>query len=250
MARRDVLAEFVEEVRADPASLGLILHGSRGSGAERAGSDYDLIRVVTEEAYAARKERDDLQERREAPAAPKLDVLYQSIDRLRWHTENPGWWTDTYAGAQVLVDETGEVQKLVEAILTRAGEEAWNGVAEAYDSYLNSFVRSLKAWRSGDALGGRIHAAESVLHLIRTLFGLERRWPPYHDRLAPQLGAIEAAQGWEPRFLECAILELLGSGSPEFEQQVEQRVEDLLAARGFPHEWGNDLEPLKALRFG
>lgn len=243
MSPRDVLAEFVDEVRGDPASLGLILHGSRGSGAARDGSDYDLIRVLT-------GEQDDAHERRDAPGGPTLDILCQSIGRLRWHAENPGWWTATYAGAQVLVDDTGEIAGLVGAIAARAGEEAWNGVAESYDSYLNCFVRSLKAWRGGDELGGRLHAAESALYLIRTLFGLERRWPPYHDRLAPELAAIEAAQGWEPGFLGRALLELLGSGRPGFEQQLEQRVEDLLAARGFPHEWGDDLEPLKTLRLG
>jgi predicted nucleotidyltransferase len=243
----DVLVDLAAEVRSDPASLGLILHGSRASGVESPGSDYDLIRVVTEDAYAARQERGELQERREAPGAPKLDIVHQSIGRLRRHAEEPGWWTATYADARVLVDDTGEIGRVLERIAAGGGEASWNGVAEAYDSYLNSWVRSLKAWRAGDALGGRLHAAESALYLIRTLFGLERRWPPYHDRLAPELHAIEEAQGWEPGFLERALLELLGCGRPEFEQELEQRVEDLLAARGFPHEWGTDLEPLKAL---
>jgi hypothetical protein len=241
----DPLAALVDEVRADPGSLGLILHGSRASGTEHPGSDYDVIRVVADGA-----ERAGVQEKREVPGAPTLDILHQSIGRLRAHAETPGWWTDTYANARVLVDETGEIAALLEAGRARAGEEAWNGVAEAYDSYLNCFVRSLKAWRGGDELGGRLHAAESALYLIRTLFGLERRRPPYHDRLAPHLAAIEAAQGWEPGFLERTILELLGSGSPELQQRLERRVEALLGSRGFAHEWGSDLEPLKTRRLG
>jgi hypothetical protein len=240
---RDPLAELVEEVRADPASLGLLLHGSRATCRGGAGSDYDLIRVVAAEPAGT------LHERREAPGLPTLDILHQSIGRLRAHAGNAGWWTATYADARVLVDETGEVERLRRAIVARGGEQAWAGVAEAYDSYLNSWVRSLKAWRGGDALGGRLHAAESALHLVRTLFGLERRWPPYHDRLAAELPSLESAQGWEPGSLERALLELLGSGRPAFQQQLEERVETLLGSRGFEHEWSDDLEPLKALRF-
>ena len=238
----DPLGEYVEEVRADPDSLGLLLHGSRGSGVERAGSDYDLIRVVADAAYEARS-----RERRHEKLGA-IDVLYESPQRLRRLAESPGWWTATYADARVLVDATGELEPLVRAMVERAGEAAWNGVAEAYDSYLNSWVRSLKAWRGDDALGGRLHAAESALHLVRTLFGLARRWPPYHDRLAPQLPGLEAELGWEQGSLAPALQRLL-DGEPAFQQELEQRVEELLAARGFAHEWGGDLEPLKALRF-
>jgi hypothetical protein len=81
-------------------------------------------------------------------------------------------------------------------ITTSFGQQAFTAVPESYDSYLNSFVRSLKAWRRGDDLGGRLHAAESALYLVKTLFGLEHRWPPYHDVLFAELTALEGAQGW------------------------------------------------------
>src|SRR6478735_5165100 len=47
-----VLEELIEEVNADPESIGLILHGSRGAGVHGADSDYDLVRVVTDDAYS------------------------------------------------------------------------------------------------------------------------------------------------------------------------------------------------------
>jgi Nucleotidyltransferase domain len=249
MPMHDVLAELAAEVEADARSLALMLHGSRAIGDARPDSDYDLIRIVTDEAYEEREAAGTLFERRELPSAPKVDVLYQSPGRLSWLAENPGWWTATYARARVIVDKTGEIEARVHAIVERAGELAFENVAQAYDSYLNSFVRSLKSWRRGDNLGGRLHAAQSARYLLAALFGLERSWMPYFDSLDATLPAIETAQGWEDGFLRTALLELLETGDPAFQQQLEARVEDLFAGRGVSHEWGDDLEPLKALEF-
>jgi predicted nucleotidyltransferase len=250
MPTNDVLADFVREVEADASSLALLLHGSRATGDGRPDSDYDLIRIVTDEAYEQRKAAGALLERRESPSRPKLDVLHQSPSRLAWLADNPGWWTATYATARVIVDKTGDIELRVTELVRRGGDVAFEKVAEMYDSYLNSFVRSLKAWRRRDELGGRLHAAQSALYLLPALFGLERCWMPYFDSLAARLPQIEAAQGWEEGFLRAAIVELLETGDPAFQQELEARVEGLLAARGVAHEWGNDLEPLKALDFG
>ena len=51
MPTHDVLVEFVREVEADASSLGLLLHGSRATDDARQNSDYDFIRIVTDEAY-------------------------------------------------------------------------------------------------------------------------------------------------------------------------------------------------------
>jgi hypothetical protein len=232
--------ELLRDVEADPATLGLVLHGSRATGAERATSDYDLIRVVTDEEY----------ERRDPHVKDGVtDVVLQTPTRLRRLAGEPGWYTALFLSARVLVDKTGEVAELVLAIVEGANEAAYAAVAEEYDGYLNCWTRSLKAWRRGDDLGGRLHAAQSTLYLVRLLFGLEHRWPPYLDALEPELPAIERAQGWEDGFLRAALLQLAGDGDPAFQQQLEARVEALLAARGFAHGWGDDLEPLKAFRF-
>jgi predicted nucleotidyltransferase len=250
MPMPDVLAQLVDEVGSDASSLGLILHGSRATGDQRPDSDYDLIRVVTDEAYESRKAARTLFGRRESHDGPKADVLYQGVCRLKWLADNPDWWTATYITARIVVDKDGEIDRLVRAIIERGGDAAFAKVPEAYDSYLNSFVRSLKSWRRGDELGGRLHAAQSTLYLLPTLFGLERSWTPYFDSLTVRLPAIEQAQGWEPGYLCAAVLRLLETGDPTFQQQLQARIEDLLASRGVRHEWGDDLEPLKALRFG
>lgn len=228
--------ELLQEVEADPATLGLVLHGSRAGGVERPGSDYDLVRVVTDERYAR------------GPAHVKsgdTDVLLQTPERLRRLAGEPDWYTSAFLTARVLVDKTGEVAELVRAIVDAANEAAYEAVPRAYDGYLNSWVRSLKAWRKGDELGGRLHAAQSSVYLIRALFGLERRWAPYLDRLEPALPEIERAQGWEDGYLREALLRLVGDGELAFQRELEARVEALMDARGFAHEWGGDLEPLK-----
>jgi GNAT superfamily N-acetyltransferase len=109
-------------------------------------------------------------------------------------------------------------------------------------------VRSLKSARRGDDLGRRLHAAESALALVRALFGLESTWPPYHDELEAALPALEAAQDWPAGYVSSALLRLLTDGDVPFQQELQDRVERLMTSRGIEHEWGSDLEPLKALR--
>jgi hypothetical protein len=190
-----------------------------------------------------------LVERRRLRAGSEADVLYQSPAQLRLLAERPAWPTGTYETARILLDRTGELAELVARIGESGGVAAAARVREEYDAYLNSWVRSLKAWRRGDELGGRLHAAASVYSLLWVLFGLERRWPPYHDQLEARLAELEDAQGWEPGELRASILELLTTGAPAAQQRLEARVEALLRSRGFEHEWGEDLEPLKRLRF-
>lgn len=59
------LAEVMDEAAVDPASLGLLLHGSRASGTTRDDSDFDLIWIVDEGSYERRKEGGTLHQRRE-----------------------------------------------------------------------------------------------------------------------------------------------------------------------------------------
>ena len=249
MANEDpLLAELMAEVRADPETLGLLLHGSRAVGTHRPDSDFDLIRIVTERAYAVRKERGTLLERSAADAL-KADVLYQALSRIESYVTDPGWYTPTYVSARVLFDRTGEIAGVLARITAEAGRIASERTAANYDEYLNCFVRSIKAARRGDVIGRQLHSAESALALIRLLFGLESNWPPYHDNLAGHLIEVEEAQGWPPGYLADALLQLVRDADPTFQQELEGLVEHLMSSRDIQHEWGDDLEPLKALEF-
>jgi hypothetical protein len=242
------LAETIAAAERDPETVGLLLHGSRAGGEPRDDSDYDLIRVVTQEAYDSRP-RSQLHKRIEVAGGPSADVLYQTISRIAGYVTEPGWYTATYLSARVLFDRTGELSAILSRMRSESGRVARENTASAYDGYLNSFVRSIKAARHGDDLGRRLHAAESSLALVRALFGLESIWPPYHDALAGPLAEVEQAQGWPSGYLGTALIRLVSDGDPSFQQQLEERVEQLMASRGVLHEWGTDLEPLKALQF-
>jgi hypothetical protein len=244
-----VLDEIAAEVRDDPDSIGLILHGSRAAGVHGPESDYDLVRVVTDASYASRRERGELREKR--PGSPGADVVYASPERLRLHADAPDGYTGMYVTAQVIVDDDGNVAELVRAIREGAGRLAHADLDELYDAYLNCFVRSLKAWRRGDELGGRMQAAESCHYHVRLLFAVEGRWPPYHDQLRLPLRELEQTQGWEEGFLEAALERVLDTGDPSFQQQLELRVEAFMDSRGIAHQWGpeDDLQPVKEHRF-
>ena len=243
-----ILAAYVAAVSDDPDTLAVLLHGSRASDRAREGSDYDLIRIVTQEAYDAR-ERTELHQRVSLHDGSIADILYQTPSRIEGYVSDPGWYTATYLGARIAFDRDGDIAAMLSRMRTQAGRIAHEHVPAAYDAYLNSFVRSIKSARHGDQLGQRLHAAESALALIRTLFGLESTWPPYHDNLQPALHDVEGAQGWPAGYLSAALLRLAGDADPTFQQELEDRVERVMNSRGIEHEWGDDLEPLKAIRF-
>ena len=244
------LADLIETVRDDPQSLGLLLHGSRALGQNRADSDYDLIRIVTAEAYEARRAAGALVEKYAPDGIHKADVLYQTPSRIGAYVMEPGWYTPTYLSARILFDRTGEIRVLLARLAAESGRIARERLAANYDDYLNCFVRSIKAARRDDGLGRRLHAAASADALMRTLFGLQSKWPPYHDGLSAHLPQLETALGWPPGYLSDALLRLVRDGDPAFQQQLEERVELLMTESGIAHEWAVDeLEPLKTLRF-
>ena len=151
-----------------------------------------------------------------------------------------------------MADKDGEVAALVEAIVANAGLRAWDDLDELYDGYLNCFFRSLKAWRRGDELGGRLQAAHSCLCLVRLLFAAERQLAPFHDQLSAPLRELERVQGWEEGFLADALTRVLATGDPTLQQALELRVEALFDARGIAHQWGPEdgLDVVKEHRFG
>ena len=249
IAEDPVMSRYVAAATSDADTLGVLLHGSRASGRARNDSDYDLIRVVTQEAYEPRRERGELHERSSLDDGSTADVLYQTPSRIATYVTNPGWYTATYLGARVVFDRNGDVGTLLAEMRTEANRVARENTAAAYDAYLNSFVRSVKSARHGDILGQQLHAAESAFGLVRTLFGLEYSWPPYHDNLGPALPGLEQAQGWPAGYLSMALRRLAGDGDASFQQQLEDQVERLMTSRGIAHDWGDDLEPLKALAF-
>jgi hypothetical protein len=196
----DVLAAIVREAEATADVVAAVLAGSRSQGHERPDSDYDVHYVTLS------GQKPDVREEVEAAAI--------SFDELR--VAEPGWWSDGMVQGRVLVDKTGGE---LAAVLERLA--AASDVAGPYDAYLNALVRGKAAARRGDELGARLHAADSVRHLVAALAALEGKRPWFHDRLRGRLGE------WEPRLL--AILR-----EPGVDEQLAlfAEVRSLMESRG------------------
>jgi predicted nucleotidyltransferase len=241
-AEDDVIVRLVAEARRDTATVGLLLHGSRAVGSALADSDYDILWVLSEAGFEAREAQGGLLHVKEFRDRAALDIVYTSPSHLRFSVLR--------ARVEVLFDKRGELEALVEDAGRIAADRVRDETAEFFDAYLNSFVRSVKAWQRGNELAGRLEAAESALCLVRALFALEGRIAPYAGRLHDELPAL-TGQGWEPGSIEEAILRLVSSGDAAFQQALVGRVETLMRARGFGHvieAWGGDIERMKGLR--
>jgi hypothetical protein len=226
---------LVAEAVADPDVLGLVLTGSRAIGAVAPESDYDVIFVVTDEALARYTESHTSPPRGTTITASisTADIWNDSPHNLQLDKVEP-WMLPTYAEALVLYDRTGETAHLIDALRQIPSEQAKAMVAYWYDAYLNGFYRSLKAWRRGNELGGRLEAAQTADYLLHLLFALERHWRPYSDRLIFHLDKLNA-QGWRSDELQAILLDLISTGDPSRQQVVARRVAALLQARGFGH---------------
>jgi uncharacterized protein DUF4037 len=243
-----VLRSLIQVAEADPETIGLFLSGSRGAGLPGPESDYDIAWVLTDAAYQRREGRV------EAPLVggrTRIDLHPTCPAELAAKAAAPGWWTYGTSTAQVLLDKTGEVAAALRAYAMMPEEKAQADAAGWFDAYLNAFYRSMKAWRRGDELGGRLQATDSVMHLVRTLFSLERRWTPYHDHLRIELETL-GGQGWPPGYLNETLLRLVATGDLTLQQELEVRVEALMRERGHGHvvdAWDGEIERVKAFRF-
>jgi hypothetical protein len=244
-----VLIQLVDEVERDPHSIGLLLCGSMAFGTVRSDSTYDLIWIVDDHSARLRSARGTLLEQRLRDGSPTIEITYEAVERLRWLARHGRPSDQTLISSRVLLDKSGEIALLTRAIAARLGALARERVAKEYDSYLDDFAQSLKAWSRGDDLGARAHAAQSGLHLVRAIFGLEERVAPYPDQWSARLVEVEDVQGWPAGFLPRALVRLLYAPDPPFQQMLERRVGQVMASRGIRYRWRHDLQRLRALRY-
>jgi Domain of unknown function (DUF4037) len=231
---------LIAEAQADPDVIGLVLIGSRALDAVTPESDYDAIFVVTDEALA-RYEQTQRTPARGTTITPPIntkDIWNDSPGNLQ--IEKVELWTlPTFAEALVLYDRTGETTLLIQALSQMPADRAQTAATNWYGTYLNGMFRSLKCWRWGNELGGRMEAAQTADYLLHLLFALERQWRPYSSRLIFHLDQL-APQGWQSGELRAILLDLVSTGDPSRQQVVGRRVTALLRGRGFGHiedEW-------------
>ncbi len=248
-ANDPLLQPLLLEASGDPGTVGVIIHGSRGAGVGDRQSDYDLIWVLTDEGYDRRVATGlPLEETTKYQGRKLTEISYTCLRRLAGPS-TPDWIIQGLATARVLLDKTGEVARTLDTLVTIPREKARAEVAEMFDGYLNGFYRSMKAARRGNELGARLQAAESLMYLVRTLFALERRRPPFHDRLATALDTLDQ-QGWASGELSELFLVILRTAEPERQKTLEARVESLLRERGYGdvvEAWDGEIERVKGL---
>ena len=154
--------ELVARTRADDRVVGLFLGGSRRKGANvRPDSDYDVRLVVT--APVPELDR---------PRGEHVDVGVMRLDRFRAY---PEWDRYTLTRTKALIDKTGEIQRVIDDKGRLSEEETKSIPPLALDAYMNSLYRGLKR---PAGIGGRLHVAESVAHLLRGLGDVVDSWEP------------------------------------------------------------------------
>ena len=138
----------------------------------RAESDLDVFYVRRVEPLPPRERRG------------RLEIVPTTLDLLRGA---PDSLKPALAYAQTVWDETGEVESVLAAAHTISHDET----AELYDGYLNDFYRSMKAWRTGNELAGRIECGRSLRLVGELLFALEGVRAPYPKEWQGKLGDLE-----------------------------------------------------------
>jgi hypothetical protein len=187
---------FVSKLEADPATVGVLLSGSRGLDAfVHDGSDWDVRLIVRDDAFESAAGRLG------TPHGSRIGVFVLSLETFRHAGDIGGtseWDRYSYVHAQVLVDKLdGEIARLTAAKAVLQPAEARDLAAEALDDYVNSYYRSLKNDAAGLDVAAQLDAAESVRPLLTALFAIERRVRPFHKFLAWELDRfpLEGA-GW------------------------------------------------------
>jgi predicted nucleotidyltransferase len=217
------LNELLERARSDPEAVALVLFGSAATGSAHDESDLDVWYVLRMEPLPARERRG------------RLEVVPTTLGQMR---KAPDWLKPALAYARVLWDETGEIGP----VLAAAREISRAETAELYDGYLNDLYRSLKAWRRGNELAGRVESGRSLRFVGELLFALEGRRAPYPKEWAGQLGELEPL-----------ILEVARSGAPGLQQELCVAVREQAAERGYADVydgWNGDIDRVLAFTFG
>jgi hypothetical protein len=151
--------------------------------------------------------------------------------------EAPDWLKPALAYGQTVWDETGEVASVLEAARTISHDET----AELYDGYLNDLYRSLKAWRRGDELAGRIECGRSLRFVGELVFALDGVRAPYPKEWRGKLVEFEPL-----------ILEVARTGAPRLQQELCVRVRERAEQRGYSavyDAWTGDIDHALAFAF-
>jgi hypothetical protein len=191
--RQNRFQRLLREAQDNPQIIGLVLTGSRGKGFGSDASDFDVLLVVQPEAVKAYQTKfydDRTWEGFDwwVTSLPELEpVAAEWGEPLAWEILCNERYS--FADVSVLLDKTGQVQRLVDEKGGIPEERRIPIVFTALGAYTNSLYRSLKCLRNGNGLGARLEAADAIGHALTVIFALEGRHRPYYGYLARELEA-------------------------------------------------------------
>ena len=211
---------LLRQAQDDPDAVALVLFGSAATGSGDEESDIDVFYVRRGEPLPPRERRG------------RLEIVPTTLELMR---EAPDWLKPALAYGRTIWDTTGAVASVLEAARAISHDET----AELYDGYLNDLYRSLKAWRRGDELAGRIECGRSLRFVGELVFALDGVRAPYPKEWRGKLGEFEPL-----------ILEVARTGAPRLQQELCVRVRERAAQRGYStvyDAWTGDID--RALTF-
>jgi hypothetical protein len=257
MSEEELFHQLLQEAHDDPEIVGLVLTGSRGQGFGSEASDFDLLLIVREEALAAYRTRFYEEE----PWTVLDDLWVSSLPELEpiaasWG--EPLAWEEfcnlrySFANVSVLVDKTGQLQRLVDDKGFVPEEHRLPVVRAALGAYTNSLYRPLKCLGNGNRLGARLEAVDAIAHALTVIFALEGRHRPYYGYLEREL-AIRPLETFPLAAGEllAAIDTILDSADAATQQRLLGIVEPLGRQVGCDEafdEWGDRFAWMKQYR--
>jgi hypothetical protein len=223
--------QILEEAKNRDDILGLILTGSRGKGFENEHSDYDIKIIATDGSVS------DLEKR--YAETENADVSVRTLSDFKAFAEwgSPESW-DRYdfAHIKILVDKTGELQKLTEekGYIPKDKQAAF--IDWCIDAYVNSVYRSVKCIRNGNTFGAHIEAANSMLDFLALLFALNGRHRPFLGYVAKELEAYPLKRSpWSASELVAKIQKILETANLKTQQELLIDMEKLCRDMGHGH---------------
>ena len=142
--------QIVQQARADPHVVGMLLGGSRGKGFENESSDYDICVVVADGTPA------QIREQYEQLNSETIDIWTYSLGEIRAATAWGGpEHVDRYSYTHVTasIDKLdGEFQRLIDSNGAIPDDQRTPFVRGVLDGYINSTYRSMRCLRRRDTL--------------------------------------------------------------------------------------------------